>query len=97
MNVVADHEGTTRQTIASEGVGRVNSASSPWVNTGANLWVSDQSATSLPAKVHSVPECQQGMATVNAFWFVSKGAMLEGESLLPGHVRGMGLVVGIAV
>ena len=29
VNVVADHEGTTHQTIASEGVGRANSASSP--------------------------------------------------------------------
>ena len=43
--VVADHEGTIRRTIASEGVGRVNSASSPWVNMGANLRVLGQSAT----------------------------------------------------
>ena len=47
MNVVADHEGTTRRTIASEGMGRANNASSPWVNTGVIPWVLGQSATLL--------------------------------------------------
>ena len=45
VNTVADHEGTTHQTIASEGAGRGSSASSSWVNTGANPRVLGQSAT----------------------------------------------------
>src|SRR5436309_7843064 len=75
VNVVADHEGTTRQTIASEGVGRVSSASSPWVNMGVNLRVSGRSATSLLVKVHSAPECQQGVGRVSTFRGASKGVM----------------------
>src|SRR5436305_8467774 len=45
VNMVADREGTIHQIIASEGVGRANSASNPWVNTGANPEVSGRSAT----------------------------------------------------
>ena len=57
VNMVADREGTIYQTIASEGAERARSASSHWVSMGVIQRVSGWSATSLLAKVHSVPEC----------------------------------------